>query len=73
MDEMDLEEQFGSLENAFASYGGRALLMSFDTDWLFPTREVARVHEAMARAGVDATHIESRRRTATTRSSSTIT
>ncbi len=58
MDEMDLEEQFGSLDRAFANLRCRALLMSFDTDWLFPTREVARVHEAMARAGVDAKHVD---------------
>ena len=58
MDEMDLEEHFGSLETAFASLRSRALLISFDTDWLFPTREVARVYAAMVRAGVDATHLE---------------
>jgi homoserine O-acetyltransferase len=58
MDEMDLDEQFGSLDAAFASYRGRALLVSFDTDWLFPTREVARVRAAMARAGIEATHLD---------------
>jgi homoserine O-acetyltransferase len=58
MDEMDLEEQFGSLEAAFASYRGKALLISFDTDWLFPSREVARIHEAMQRAGIAATHLD---------------
>ncbi len=55
MDEMDLEEQFGSLDNAFAKFRGKALLVSFDTDWLFPTREVARIHEAMKH--VDARHL----------------
>jgi homoserine O-acetyltransferase/O-succinyltransferase len=58
MDEMDLEEQFGSLDAAFARYKGRALLVSFDTDWLFPTREMARIHEAMQRAGTDSTHLD---------------
>jgi homoserine O-acetyltransferase len=58
MDEMDLEEQFGSLEAAFARYRGPALLVSFDTDWLFPTKEVARVHEAMVKAGVASTHLD---------------
>jgi homoserine O-acetyltransferase len=58
MDEMDLEEQFGSLERAFANLRAKALLISFDTDWLFPTGEVRRVHEAMVRAGVDATHLD---------------
>jgi len=47
MDEMDLAESFGSLEAAFANFHGRALLVSFDTDWLFPSKEVAKIHDAM--------------------------
>ncbi len=59
MDEMDLEEQFGSLDKAFAEFRGKALLMSFDTDWLFPGKEVTRIHEAMQQAGVpDARHLQ---------------
>ena len=58
MDEMDLEEQFGSLDRAFAGFKTRALLISFDTDWLFPTSEVIRVQSAMTAAGVEATHLE---------------
>lgn len=57
MDELDLDEQFGSLTAAFARFGGPALLISFDTDWLFPPAEVARVHDAMTRAGVAARHL----------------
>jgi homoserine O-acetyltransferase len=58
MDEMDLDEQFGSLDAAFARFKGKALLVSFDTDWLFPTSEVVRLHEAMRRAGVDCRHLD---------------
>jgi homoserine O-acetyltransferase len=59
MDEMDLEEQFGTLDAAFRSFHGRrALLVSFDTDWLFPSSETARVHHAMRSVGVEATHLE---------------
>jgi homoserine O-acetyltransferase/O-succinyltransferase len=61
MDEMDLHEQFGSLDGAFARYGagrGKALLVSFDTDWLFPPAEVAWLQAAMQRADVDAAHLE---------------
>jgi homoserine O-acetyltransferase len=58
MDEMDLEEQFGSLTGAFANLRAKALLVSFDTDWLFPTAELARVHVAMVQAGVDANHVD---------------
>ena len=57
MDEMDLDEQFGSLHAAFERYRGRALLVSFDTDWLFPADEVVRLYEGMLRAGVDASHL----------------
>ncbi len=58
MDEMDLEEQFGSLEAAFAKFRAKALLVSFDTDWLFPPEEIARIDLAMVQAGVkDVTHL----------------
>lgn len=58
MDEMDLDEQFGSLTEAFARVRGRVLLISFDTDWLFPTAEMARVQAAMSEAGVHSAHVE---------------
>ena len=57
MDEMDLDEQFGTLAAAFSRVRCKALLISFDTDWLFPTSEVARVHTALRAAGVEATHV----------------
>ena len=47
MDEMDLAEQYGSLDVAFAKWKGRTLLVSFDTDWLFPVAEVDRVEAAI--------------------------
>jgi homoserine O-acetyltransferase len=56
MDEMDLGEQYGSLEAAFANWGGRTLLVSFDTDWLFPVDDVARVEAAMRANGTAVTH-----------------
>jgi homoserine O-acetyltransferase/O-succinyltransferase len=56
MDEMDLEEQFGSLENAFAKWRGKTLLISFDTDWLFPVAEVDRVERAMQLNGTPVSH-----------------
>ena len=57
MDELDLDEQFGSLDAAFARYRGRALLVSFDSDWLFPPEEMVRLHAGMTRAGVDAAYL----------------
>jgi homoserine O-acetyltransferase len=58
MDEMDLVEQYGDLKTAFARWRGRALLVSFDTDWLFPPDESERVAAAMRDSGTSATHLE---------------
>ncbi len=58
MDEMDLDEQYGSLAAAFSRLRCPTLLISFDTDWLFPTSEVARLHAAMLESGVDAAHVD---------------
>ena len=57
MDEMDLGEQYGSLDAAFARWRGETLLVSFDTDWLFPVAEVERVEKAMPGNGVDVRHV----------------
>jgi len=56
MDEMDLEEHYGSLEAAFAKWRGRTLLVSFDTDWLFPVGDVERVEAAMSANGTAVQH-----------------
>jgi homoserine O-acetyltransferase/O-succinyltransferase len=56
MDEMDLEEQYESLQAAFANWRGSTLLISFDTDWLFPPAETDRVAAAMRSVGTAATH-----------------
>ena len=58
MDEMDLGEQYGDLQSAFARWGGRTLIVSFDTDWLFPPGESERVASAMRAVGTPATHVE---------------
>lgn len=58
MDEMDIEEIYGSLEKAFARYRGKALLISFDSDWLFPPAEVEKVDAALKANGVDSTYLE---------------
>jgi homoserine O-acetyltransferase len=56
MDEMDLAEQYGSLEAAFANWRGRTLLVSFDTDWLFPVSEVEKVELALRANGTPVVH-----------------
>lgn len=58
MDEMDLEEQYGSLGEAFARFRGRALLISFGTDWLFPPVEVEKVHRALIANGLASEYME---------------
>ena len=58
MDEMDLEEKFGSLTAAFRALRAPALLVSFDTDWLFPPEETRRICAAMRAADVAVTHLE---------------
>jgi len=56
MDEMDLEEQFGDLQSAFARWRRPSLLVSFDTDWLFPPAETERVAAAMRTLGIEVRH-----------------
>jgi len=58
MDEMDLDEQYGDLQSAFTRWRGRTLMVSFDTDWLFPPSESERVVAAMQSIGTPATHLE---------------
>jgi homoserine O-acetyltransferase len=56
MDEMDLEEQHGSLRGAFENWQGKSLLVSFDTDWLFPPSSVEEVELAMRSLGTHVQH-----------------
>ena len=56
MDEMDLADQYGSLEEAFVNWKGKSLLVSFDTDWLFPVKEVERVEQALRANGTSVRH-----------------
>ena len=56
MDEMDLVEQYGAMETALANWRGHTLLVSFDTDWLFPVSEVERVENALLANGNPVRH-----------------
>ncbi|HEV7763939.1 MAG TPA: homoserine O-acetyltransferase [Thermoanaerobaculia bacterium] len=58
MDEMDLDEQYGDLQSAFSKWRGRTLIVSFNTDWLFPPTESTRVATALRALGTPVVHEE---------------
>jgi homoserine O-acetyltransferase len=59
MDYFDLaEEHGGKLANAFRETRARFCLISFDTDWLYPTRESRTVVQALHAAGAPASFVE---------------
>jgi homoserine O-acetyltransferase/O-succinyltransferase len=59
MDYFDLAEPFdGSLALAFAGSKTRFCLISFDSDWLYPTAESRRVVKALNAAGAAASFVE---------------
>jgi homoserine O-acetyltransferase len=46
------------LANAFRNTAARFCLISFDTDWLYPTRESRTVVQALHAAGAPASFVE---------------
>ena len=59
MDYFDLaEEHGGTLASAFAGSSARFCLVSFDTDWLYPTAESRSVVHALSAAGAPVSFVE---------------
>jgi homoserine O-acetyltransferase len=58
MDYWDLPGRYGSLEAALERVSARVLLLSFSTDWLYPTAESAAIARALHAGGRSATHID---------------
>ncbi|TWJ09264.1 homoserine O-acetyltransferase MetX [Altererythrobacter ishigakiensis] len=59
MDYFDLaEEHRGTLANAFAGSSARFCLISFDSDWLYPTAESRHVVHALNAAGAKVSFVE---------------
>ena len=59
MDYFDLaEEHGGRLADAFRGSAARFCLVSFDTDWLYPTPESRRIVHALNAAGARASFVE---------------
>jgi len=59
MDYYDIaEDHGGSLARAFAATGARFCLVSFDTDWLYPTAESRVIVHALNAGGAQASFVE---------------
>lgn len=59
MDYFDLAASHGgSLAEAFRGSAARFAIVSFDSDWLYPTRESKRIVQALVAAGVHASFVE---------------
>jgi homoserine O-acetyltransferase len=58
MDYYDLAGSYGSLERAFAASTARFLVVSYDSDWLYPTRQSKEIVGALVSAGKHVSYIE---------------
>jgi homoserine O-acetyltransferase len=58
MDYWDLPARYGSLEAALARSTARFLLLSFSSDWLYPTAESQAIADTLRSLGRDVTHID---------------
>jgi homoserine O-acetyltransferase len=52
------EEQGGLLADAFAQTAARFCVVSFDSDWLYPTKESRRLVHALSAAGAPVSFVE---------------
>ncbi|RRR77750.1 MAG: homoserine O-acetyltransferase [Candidatus Viridilinea halotolerans] len=58
MDYWDLPGRYGSLDAAMARVPGPTLIISFDSDWLYPTSESRAIADALARQGRPVEHVD---------------
>ena len=58
VDYFDLETKYGSLTSAFANTNARFLVMSFSTDWLFPTSHSQEIVKALMNLNKDVSFCE---------------
>ena len=58
VDYFDLAEKYGSLEDAFKHSDCAFLIISFSSDWLFPTEQSKEMTKALVRAGKDVSFCE---------------
>jgi homoserine O-acetyltransferase len=58
MDYWDLAQRYGSLDQAFSRSSAAFLLLTFTSDWLYPTSESQLMADALVRAGRSVEHVE---------------
>ena len=58
VDYFDLAQKHGSLKAAFEKTNSRFLVMSFTSDWLFPTSQSKEIVQALIKAGKDVSFCE---------------
>ncbi len=58
VDLYDTAEKYGSLENAFNKTNAKFLLMSFTSDWLFPTKQSKEIVSSLMKAKKDVSFCE---------------
>lgn len=58
IDYYDIAQKYGSLENAFKVCCARFLIISFSSDWLFPTSQSKEITNALLKAGKDVSFCE---------------
>lgn len=58
VDLYDTAQKYGSLENAFKNTNAKFLIMSFTSDWLFPTAQSKEIVDALVKAHKDVSFCE---------------
>jgi homoserine O-acetyltransferase len=58
MDYFDLAHPYGKLEQAFANVLAKFLVISFSSDWLFPSHQSKEIVSALRRVGAEAIYTE---------------
>lgn len=58
VDYFDPANKYGSLQNAFKDTNAKFLIMSFDTDWLFPSSQSKEVVNTLMQLGKDVSYCE---------------
>lgn len=58
VDYFDPADKYGSLQNAFKNTDAKFLIMSFDTDWLFPSSQSKEVVNTLMQLGKDVSYCE---------------